>query len=585
MGTVAVAGPDGSWMTVPATLTAFEPADTQLASAFYQYRCDIAGLRAGTCYTYKVSVDGQNLASDPAEFRFRTAPAAQSERFSFLAFGDSGACSSEQQTLAQSMAAEKNVAMAVHVGDLAYPDGTFAEFDAAYYGMNAPLMSRIPFFATPGNHEYDTESASPYLAGIVAPESGVPAAGLGRYYSFNWANAHFVSLDSNLLGTSGAAAMLAWLDADLAAVDLYWRIVFLHHTPYPTGFHVGDATCAAVQELVNPIVERHGVQLVLAGHEHAYERSYPLAGNQPVESSERSTTYVVTGGGGGALESVGSSVQCECSVQAFHYLRVDVDGESLTVTAIGLDGGEIDQFTIGAMKPMAVHSVLSMGDYSREIAAGSLVAISGQNLCLRSAASGGQSLPTGLGDVAVTVGGRAAPLLSVSSTQIHAQVPYGISGPAVLEVSTANGLASANITVSPTAPSLLGIVLRGAPFSIANPARPAGEVSLYVTGLGEVEGGIACGQAAPSTPVRVVAAVEVWLGRMRLQPLSCGLAPGLAGVYLVKIAIPPELPDGLYAVQVVAGGIGSRPANLDVVASGTAYRNDRAISRVRRRVS
>jgi uncharacterized protein (TIGR03437 family) len=570
-------------------MTGFQPSDTQLPAAFYQYQADFTGLQPGTHYSYQVTVSGQVLASasasDPAHFRFRTAPAADSERFSFLVFGDSGACSSEQQTLVQLMAAEPDVSMVVHVGDLAYPDGTFAEFETAYFGMNAPLMNRTPFFSTPGNHEYNTGLAAPYLAGIAVPQCGTPAANLGRYYSFNWGNAHFVSLDSNLLAMSSSAQMLAWLDADLAATDRYWRIVFLHHTPYPTGFHLGDPVCAAAQQFVNPIVERHGVQLVLAGHEHGYERTYPLAGNQPVESSGPSTTYIVTGGGGGALESVGASAQCEFSVEAFNYLRVDVDGEALTLTAIGVDGGEIDQFALGTSSGVAVHSVLSLGDYTSGIAAGSLVAISGRNMGLRSAASEGYPLPMGLSGVAVTVSGLAAPLLHVSASQIHAQIPYGVSGPAVLEVTTPNGVASANITVSPTAPSLLAIVSRKTPFSMVNPARPGEEISLYLTGLGEVQGGIGSGRPAPKAYVPVIAPIEVWLGHTLLRPLSCGLAPGLAGVYLVTIAIPRDLPDGVYALQVVAGGVSSRPANLDVVSTGRGYRNGRALSNVRTRVS
>ena len=241
---------------------------------------------------------------------------------------------------------------------MAYPDGTFGQLQDAYFGANSPLMQRLPFFSTPGNHEYNTNSAAPYLAGVAAPESGVPAVDLGRYYSFNWGNAHFVSVDSNLLPMSRAAAMLAWLDADLAATDRYWRIVFLHHTPYPTGYHLGDPISAAVQQMVNPIVERHGVQLLLAGHEHGYERTYPLAGGQPASASSPSTTYLVTGGGGGALETVNTTALTAISVQAYHYLRVDVDGQALTLRAIGIDGGEIDQVTLGGAMPMAIHSVL-----------------------------------------------------------------------------------------------------------------------------------------------------------------------------------------------------------------------------------
>ncbi len=194
---------------------------------------------------------------------------------------------------------------------MAYGSGTFAQFQSNYFGLYAPLMSRLPFFLTPGNHDYETDNAAPYLAGNAAPVSNVPAAVLGRYYSFDWGDAHFVSLDSNLMPTDSASQMLAWLDSDLAATGKYWKIVFLHHPPYPTGTHLNDPICALVQQNVTPIVERHGVQLVLSGHEHGYERSWPLAGGQRVDSSASgpSTTYVITGGGGQAMEEVGSPLK------------------------------------------------------------------------------------------------------------------------------------------------------------------------------------------------------------------------------------------------------------------------------------
>ncbi len=557
----------------------FPASNTQLPSTFYQYQADVTGLQPDTEYSYQVTVNGQDLVSDASKFRFRTAPAG---KFSFLAFGDSGAVSAEQLSLVQLMAAEPDISMVVHVGDMAYPDGTFEELEDAYFGVNASLMRRLPFYSTPGNHEYNTTSAAPYLAGVSAPESGVPAADQGRYYSFDWANAHFVSVDTNLLTTSRAGAMLAWLDADLAATNRHWRIVFLHHTPYPTGFHLGDPICAAAQQLVNPIVERHGVQLVLAGHEHGYERTYPLAGDQPVSSSSSaSTTYVVTGGGGGALESVGSFAQTAISVQAFHYLRVDVDGQALTLRAIGIDGSQIDQVTLGTSPQISIQSVLSKGDYTSPVAPGSLIAISGRNLALSNAASPGYPLSAGLNGVSLKANGHSVPLRFVSPNQIEAQMPFRLSGPVTLEISTPTGYASTDLTVSPAAPSLLEIVSRSGLFSGANPARPGEGLSLYLTGLGEVQGSIESGQAAPFAPMPVVSPVEVWFGHRRIQPNFAGLAPGQAGIYRVDIALPSDLPDGVYAIRVVAGGVSSRPANLDVISRGRGDRNDRALSKVR----
>jgi uncharacterized protein (TIGR03437 family) len=593
-GSLTVIAPDGSSLTRSAGMQAFQPADTGLPFAFYRYQADVTGLQPETEYRYTIAMNGQTLVTDVGQLQFRTAPpnsaadsgrvrsgATQANKFSFLAFGDSGAESAQQQILVEWMAAEPDISMVIHVGDLAYTDGTFEEFEDAYFGVNARLMARLPFFSTPGNHDYNTNFAAAYVAGVATPECGVAAGDVGRYYSFDWSNAHFVSVDSNLLATPRAAAMLAWLEADLAATDRYWRIVFLHHTSYPTGFHLGDPICAAVEQLVNPIVERHGVQLLLAGHEHGYERTFPLAGGQIASSSSPSTTYVITGGGGGALESVGSSPQTAISVQVFHYLRVDVEGRALTMTAIGLDGGQIDRVTLGAPSKLAIASVLSKGDYTPRIAPGSLVAISGQDLALGSEVSPGYPLPAGLGGVSLKAAGQAAPLVSVSSTQIEAQIPYRVSGSVTLEVSTPAGSASAEITVAPVAPSLLEMVTQHGLFCGANPARPGDAVSLYLTGLGEVRGGMETGQAAPLASHAVVAAVEVWLGPIRLEPSFAGLAPGRAGVYRVDVAIPPNLPDGIYSLRVVAGGCSSRPANLDVVSHGPAYRNNRARTKVR----
>jgi len=522
-------------------------------------------------------VDGQDLASDPALFRFRTAGKG---RFSFLAFGDSGAGSPEQQSLVQAMAAELDVSMAIHVGDLAYPDGTFADFELGHFGPNAPLMRRLPLFATPGNHEYNTNFAAPYLAGVVVPDSGVPGPGQGRYYSFDWSNAHFVSLDSSLLPTASAPQMLDWLDADLAATEQRWRIVFLHHPPYPTGFHLGDPVCVAVRQLVVPIVERRGVQLLLSGHGHGYERSYPLAGDAPADYPSTSTVYVITGGGGGALESVGSSSQCALSVEAFNYLRVDVEREYLRLRAIGLDGEEIDDVTLGHAARISIQRVLSVGGYTPAVAPGSLICITGQNLAMRTALASSPPPRGGLGGVTVTANGVAAPLLSVSPVEINAQLPHEVSGSVVLQVLTPDGSASASVTALPAAPSLLAVRSGNRPLHFCNPVRPGAGARLYLTGLGALDGPAGMGLVAPSASLPSLAGLEVWLGKTRLEPSFAGMEPGRPGVYRIDVVIPPNLPDGLYALQVIVGGVSSRPANVDIAATASRARNDRACMRV-----
>ena len=442
-GTVALIAPDGSSTSFFATVTAFEPSTTQLASAYYQYRADLSGLQAGTSYRYQIVQDGQVLAADPVQNSFHT---PDSGDFSFLVMGDSGTDSPEQTTLLQQMIAETNVSKVIHVGDLAYMSGTFAQFESNYFALYAPLMSRLPFYTAPGNHEYVTDSAAPYLAVHAAPVCGVPSQDVGRYYSFDWGDAHFVSIDSNLLNSDGGARMLGWLDADLAATKKYWKIAYVHHPPYPTGAHLGDPLCVLVAENVNPIVERHGVQLLLAGHEHGYERSFPLRGGQKADASLPSTTYLITGGGGAFLENVGSLPQCVLSVSAHNYLRVDIAGTALTFSAIGLGGAVIDRITLNPPPVLAPGGIVNARTLSPDIFTGSLVRISGQNLAIRSTSSNGAPSHQ-LAGVSVTVNGVHAPVLYASPSELIIQIPVGVSGRATFNVSTPNGSATGSAAV------------------------------------------------------------------------------------------------------------------------------------------
>jgi hypothetical protein len=437
-GQVTVIAPDGSSTAFAATATTFEPSATQLSSTYCQYRADLTGLQPGTAYRYQIVQDGQVLAADPVQNSFYT-PA--NGDFSFLVMGDSGVDSPEQMALLQQMTAETNISKLIHVGDLAYMSGTFEQFENNYFAQYAPLMSRLPFFTAPGNHEYLTDSAAPYLAVHAAPVCGVPSQDEGRYYSFDWGDAHFVSIDSNILGVAAGTRMLAWLDADLAATKKYWKIAFVHHPPYPTGAHLGDPLCVLVEQHVNPIVERHGVQVVLAGHEHGYERSFPLRGGLKADASAPSTTYLITGGGGASLETVGSLPQCVLSVSTHNYLRIDVAGTALTFSAIGLGGAVLDRITLNPPPAVAPRGIVNARTLSTDIFAGSLVRISGQNFAIRSTWSGG--VPSHqLGGVSVTVNGVRAPMLYASAGELIIQMPFSVSGQATLSISTPNGSAT-----------------------------------------------------------------------------------------------------------------------------------------------
>jgi uncharacterized protein (TIGR03437 family) len=542
-GAVVIGLPDGTTFTVPARARAFTPALTNLSYPFYQYETDVIGLQPATAYAYRITLNGATLTSRPGFFS-TAAPGP----FSFLVFGDSGEDTSQQKALIPLMGAEPGVSFLLHTGDLAYPQGSFALYDSNYFGLNASLFGRLPTFATPGNHDYMADSAAPFLASQVAPQSGVDAADVGRYYSFDWGDAHFTSIDSNLLPAASVDRMLGWLDNDLRSTRNFWKIVFLHHPPYPTGQHLGDPICATVRARVNPILERNGVQLVLAGHEHGYERSLPLAADQAVPAG-LGTTYVITGGGGADLHAVNAGGQTAIALSAYNYLRVSIDGMTLTVRATGIDGSEIERFVLRPQPVIAQRGVLSVGDYSAALARGSLASIFGQNLALRPQAASDDQTAAGLGGARVQFNNQDIPVLYVSPKQINVQIPYDAAPAGTLQVLTDNGAAQADISIFPSAPSILAVTVANAPASGSNAPSPGSAVVVYATGLGSGN-------------------VTVWLGDRSIQPSFAGPTNQFAGLYQVNFTVPDSLAAGPYALRIATPNASSRSVPVVIQGSG-----------------
>lgn len=564
---------DGAVSTFTAQATRFEPSATGASTAYYQFQADIAGLKAGTSYRYQVSMGGQILAADPVFNSFAT-PA--SGDFSFLVIGDSGTSSPEQTAILERMLAEPNISSLIHVGDIAYDSGTFPQFEQSYFQKYAPLMSRTPFFTAPGNHEYLTDSATPYLAVHIAPASNVPAADVGRYYSYDRGDAHFVSLDSNILGTDAGTRMLAWLDADLAGTTRYWKIVFLHHPPYPTGTHMGDPLSILVHSQVNPIVEAHGVQLVLSGHEHGYERSFPLVNDRTASAGTPSTVYLISGGGGAGLATVGRLPQTSLALAVHNYLRVDVKASQLTVTATGQDGSVLDRVTLAPPPAISPGGIVNVGDFSSNIAPGSLVAAFGRNFAIRHTVFGGAfPLPDHLAGISVTANGIPAPIVFASPGQVNFQMPFGLAGQVAVQITTANGSASYTANVTPVAPSVLAVVANDSAVSSANPAPPGGWVVIYATGLGAPASSFLTGQA-PTGAIAVTAPIQVLLNNVALAPAYAGLAPGFAGLNQINVQLPANLRAGSYSLQIASGSVRSPAVTVAVGSAGTQRERRRA---------
>ncbi len=561
---------------VAARIREFRPAETNLRDTFYQYQADVTGLTPGAQYFYRVLVDGENLLPEasPDEFRFQTAAPGP---FTFVVMGDNGQATQGARDVAAALQNER-AAFLIGLGDLAYNNATYAEFERNYFETLRGVMAKLPVFPVLGNHEYFTPRAVPALAVHSVPAGTVPVADRGRYYSFDWGDVHFVVLDTNdplEASIKGTGRMLDWLDNDLESTRKFWRVACFHHPAYPNDHHKDDPITTVVRDRVIPILEKYDVQLVLSGHEHNYQRTRPIRNGAFVDANV-GAIHLTTGGGGAGLFPVRSRPWLAASDSSHHYVRFEVRGTRMTATAIRDDGTQIESFTLAPYPLLSSDSaVVNAASFTSAVGPGGLISIFGRFLAPEDRVAPATPLPTELGGSEVTLNGVKLPLLFVSRGQINAQLPFDVLGAATLRVSTPNGGSQTVLTVLDTAPAILTLNYPNGAFPAVlhqdgtlvtdfSPARSGEALSVYLTGLGAVEGNIAAGVAAPTTSLlRAKGPVEVQLGTARFEPLFAGLAPGFVGLYQVNLVVPRLNPTA-YSLRIVVRGTTSNPVIVTV---------------------
>jgi acid phosphatase type 7 len=312
--------PDGS----PAgEVTVTEDADASAPGGARQWVAAVEGLSPATTYCYEIRAGDALLR----KAGFRTAPDRDRQTARFIALGDSGDGSRDQVAVTAQLRTVP-FEFALHLGDLAYDSGTRGEIDGHYFQMYADLLEKFAMFPASGNHEYETEGAAPFREAFSLPANGGPQGG-ERWYSFDWGPAHLVALDTEQM----VPAQAAWLDADLAASDRPWKVVYFHKPGFSSGAHGSNGP---VQSLFVPVLVKHQVPLVLSGHDHDYERTTPIDG----------VTYVVTGGGGVGTRPVGSSSFTAFAESVCHFVYVTIDGDALTLHAIDATGQQFDSLVL-----------------------------------------------------------------------------------------------------------------------------------------------------------------------------------------------------------------------------------------------
>lgn len=277
----------------------------------------LTNLTPGTTYSYDVEVDGQRLGPVST---FQTAPAHGSDA-SFIAFADSGAGTSYQTGLAEVM---KRVPFdfALIAGDVIYEKGADFEYDPHYFRPYGELIKHLPFFPVVGNHDIVTEGGDPFKRNFYLPKGTF-------YYDFFWGDIHLIALDSNKVYDK---KQQAWLESALQA-PARWKIVYFHHPAFSSAEY-GDTP--AVQTQWVPLFEKYGVDLVINGHAHGYERTIPING----------VTYIVTGGGGAWLYPVGRNERTAVSISTHEFLSIDLTADQMTLKTIDGKGATVDTLQI-----------------------------------------------------------------------------------------------------------------------------------------------------------------------------------------------------------------------------------------------
>jgi acid phosphatase type 7 len=301
----------------------------------------LSGLAPGTSYVYRVNAGRRATRT----FRFTTAKVG-AVPFRFGAIGDYGSGAAPEYRNAALLRREA-VDFVLTLGDNAYELGTDSEYPRALFRPFDSLMRRVAFWPTLGNHDYGNEGATfrgtadAYLRNFVLPRD----PGRERFYSFRYANAEFLAIDSEMTSFAPGSRQYRWIERTLRRSRACWKIPYFHHPVHaeyvsPTATDV--AKLAELQRWLVPLFERHGVNLVLTAHEHNYVRSKPLLGGRP---HRRGVVYLLAGGGGGELQPLPPrpSPLTASRGRFFHHLLVSVAGRRAEVRAIGTAGRARDR--------------------------------------------------------------------------------------------------------------------------------------------------------------------------------------------------------------------------------------------------
>lgn len=216
--------------------------DVRESQATLEHSLTLSGLQPASQYAYAIGYDNTQLATGSDYYVKTAVPAGDTRPLRFWVLGDFGSGNANQRNVYQAYqhaTASRPADLWLWLGDNAYSYGLEDEYQQLVFPVYAPTLRNTPLFITPGNHDYadsETNVNIAYYRLFSFPEKG-ESGGLPSnsksYYSADYGNVHFISLDSQgrqdgqyrLYDTT--STQVQWLKRDLAANKLPWTIVIL----------------------------------------------------------------------------------------------------------------------------------------------------------------------------------------------------------------------------------------------------------------------------------------------------------------------------------------------------------------------
>jgi hypothetical protein len=309
-----------------------------------RHRAAAADLEPDTVYAYSAG-DGSPAGWSPW-YKVRTGPDRR-RSFRFLFMGDPQ-CGLEEwgQLLSAAYRRHRDAAFLLIAGDLVDRGNERTNWDH-FFLRAAGVFERLPLMPCAGNHEYLDQGPRLYRAIFALPAGGPAGIDSNLVYSFEYGGAFIAVLDSTLALADPALAgrQAEWLDEALGRTGCPWKLVMFHHPVYASH---PTRESPALHDAWVPVIEKHRVALVLQGHDHAYQRTYPLRAGRRVSRPDQGTTYVVSVSG---TKFYGQRLRPETALgitELSTYQTIDIEAPEnrLVYRAWNRDGHEVDRLTI-----------------------------------------------------------------------------------------------------------------------------------------------------------------------------------------------------------------------------------------------